>query len=94
MCVSDVETWTKNYNKTAEGKELNSRKNAIYDPWASHFTKMWFRGLVTQQMAMKYIHSYDDRLLRTLCIVHCAIKHRQHDSNQLPTPQHSAAMKP
>ena len=77
-----------------EGRNwTTTKKNAIYDPWASHFTKMWFRGLVTQQMTRKYIHSDDDRLLRTLCIVHCAIKHRQHDSNQLPTPQHSAAMK-
>lgn len=80
------------FNKTAEGKEFE--QNAIYDPWASHFTKMWFRGLVTYKMTIEFIHSYDERLLRTLCTVYCAIKHRQHDSNQLPTPLNSYIMKP
>ena len=79
------------FNKNLEGKELNK---CNLRPLSITFHKDVVQGFIYTKNVNKIHTFYDERLLRTLSIVYCAIKHRQHDSNQLPTPHNSYIMKP
>lgn len=85
MCVSDVEKLNKikiSFNAECRRERIDQMQSTTLE---HHISQRCGSGVYLHTI----IHTFNNkRLLRTLSIVYCAIKHRQHDSNQLPTPHH------